>query len=159
MINNLKTPYYLLDVEKLEKNFNNLEQAFKKEWNNLIIGYSFKTNSLPWLITFLKKMGCYAEVVSKQEYELAKKLGYTIDNIIYNGPVKSKETFREAINSNAIVNVDSFQEIEWLRELEIKKEIKIGVRVNFDLEKAGHGEIANGELGSRCGISNEIGES
>lgn len=158
MINNIKTPYYLLDIDKLEKNFNNLEQAFKKEWNNLIIGYSFKTNSLPWLITFLKKIGCYAEVVSKQEYELAKKLGYTADNIIYNGPVKSKETFKEAVNNNAIINIDSSQEVQWLREIEINREIKIGIRVNFDLEKVCPGETPNGKLGSRFGINYENGE-
>ena len=40
-------------------------------WQNYIIGYSYKTNALPWLISYLNDQGCFAEVVSDDEYKLA----------------------------------------------------------------------------------------
>ena len=115
-LDKLKTPYYLIDKEELNGNFEKMKNDFKSEWNNLIIGYSFKTNSLPWVINFFKEKGAYAEVVSKAEYKLAKYLGYNLNRIIYNGPIKSEETFIEALENSAIVNIDSFQEIEWIKK-------------------------------------------
>ena len=47
-----------------------LKDSLEKSWNNYRIGYSFKTNSLPWLVTFLKERGVLAEVVSDDEYAL-----------------------------------------------------------------------------------------
>ncbi len=89
-IRKLQTPCYILDVEHLDRNVNALLDGFEGEWKgNVIAGYSVKTNSLPWIITHLKKRGFYAEVVSEQEYRLAKHLGFKDDEIILNGPVKS----------------------------------------------------------------------
>ena len=79
--------------------FNSSEHFLKKDWTNCNtdwktllaqfgIGYSFKTNSLPWVLSFMKEHGCYAEVVSENEYELAEYIGF--EHIIYNGPVKGK---------------------------------------------------------------------
>lgn len=161
LITDIETPYFLVDLDELKKNVTNLKKEFQKRWNNTIIGYSFKTNSLPWIITTLKKMGLYAEVVSKDEYELAKFLGYDINKIIYNGPIKSKETFLEALNYGAIVNIDSFQEIEWLKEIKLKsknEKFKIGIRINFDLEKYCPNETSAGKRGSRFGFNFENDE-
>lgn len=159
LINDIETPYFIVDLNELKKNVTNLKEEFQKRWNNVIIGYSFKTNSLPWIITTLKKMGLYAEVVSKDEYELAKFLGYEINKIIYNGPIKSKESFLEALNHGAIVNIDSFQEIEWLKEIKVRnKKLKLGIRINFDLEKYCPNETSAGKRGGRFGFNFENGE-
>ena len=55
------------------------------------------TNSLPWLVNFYKKQGVFAEVVSKDEYGLAKYLGFRDDEIVYNGPYKDETSFRDVI--------------------------------------------------------------
>ena len=87
----MNTPYYLLHKELLDEGIEKLNQARKQYWPNSIVGYSFKTNSLPWVVSYMKKQGYYAEVVSEDEYHLAEYLGY--DQIIYNGPVKGQESF------------------------------------------------------------------
>lgn len=159
-MNKFKTPYYLIDKEELNNNFEKMRDDFKSEWDNLIIGYSFKTNSLPWVINFFKKKGAYAEVVSKAEYKLAKHLGYDLDKIIYNGPIKSEETFIEALENSAIVNIDSFQEVEWIKKNipNTSKKWKIGIRINFDLESYCPGETSCGLRGGRFGFNYENGE-
>ena len=90
-IEELQTPYFLIQTKIVDELIENLRESLKKYWINGICGYSFKTNNLPWIIKYMKDKGLWAEVVSSDEYNLAKKMGYNIANIIFNGPVKGKE--------------------------------------------------------------------
>lgn len=153
----ISTPYYLIDREKLELNYVNMEREFKKYWKNFTIGYSFKTNSLPWILNFFKEQGAYAEVVSKREYDLAKRIGYG-SGIIYNGPIKSQETLKDALERGAIVNIDSKHEIQWIKDNIGERMWRIGIRINFDLERSCPGESVMGEQGGRFGLNYENGE-
>lgn len=156
-MNELKTPCFIINKDELEKNIQELHNALKKNWNNYIIGYSCKTNSLPWILNFTKENGCYAEVVSDFEYKLAKKIGYQSDSIVFNGPNKGKKNFFDALESGVILNIDSWREVEWIKNNDISYQIKVGVRVNFDLEKKCPGETSFGKAGSRFGFSFENG--
>lgn len=128
-----KTPYYVIHKNELDDNFNKLKDALEKHWNNYIIGYSYKTNALPWVIKHFDSLGCYAETVSEDEYNLAKSIGVEKDRIIYNGPIKTKDSFIAAINNRCIVNIDSQREIEWLKEVQLTKR-EVGIRINFNIE-------------------------
>ena len=153
----LKTPYFMIDKQALDNEFYKLKDALANAWPNYIIGYSYKTNALPWIINYFKEHGCYAEVVSDDEYELAESIGIDKAHLIYNGLAKSKKTFLEAIRNHAIVNIDSEQEIDWLDELK-KNQYSVGVRVNFDLESICPGQTQYGEEGGRFGFCYENGE-
>ena len=152
-----KTPYYVINRKELDDNFNKLKQALDDHWGNGIIGYSYKTNALPWVISHFDSLGCYAEVVSEDEYNLAKHIGVAGDRIIYNGPIKTKETFLEAVANGCIVNIDSQRELEWLGEV-TRDDGKIGLRVNFDIEKSCPGQSQCGDEGGRFGFCYENGE-
>lgn len=152
-----KTPYFLIDEESLDNNFQYLRESLESSWGNYIIGYSYKTNALPWVINHFKKLGCYAEVVSDDEYELAISIGVQKKRIIYNGIAKNKETFLEAIRNHAIVNIDAEYEIDWLNELD-KGDYSVGIRCNFDLESMCPGQTQCGEDGERFGFCYENGE-
>ena len=155
--NEKKTPYFLIDEEALDNNFQYLRESLESTWGNYIIGYSYKTNALPWVINHFKKLGCYAEVVSDDEYELAISIGVQKKHIIYNGLAKDKETFLEAIRNHAIVNIDAEYEIDWLNELD-KGGYSVGIRCNFDLESMCPGQTQCGEDGERFGFCYENGE-
>lgn len=154
----MQTPYFVIHEDELVKGITDLKSALKKYWNNYIIGYSYKTNSLPWVIDFLKKNGCYAEVVSEDEYLLAKKIGVNNSMIIYNGPIKTKDTFINALRDGCFVNIDSYREIEWLKELKTEKKCNLGIRVNFDIEKECKEQSSSGNFGGRFGFCYENGE-
>lgn len=151
------TPYFLIDKQELDYWLDELKCSLKSSWGNYRIGYSYKTNSLPWIIRHMREKGCYAEVVSGDEYLLAKEIGVEKTNIIYNGLAKSKDTFIEAIKGGAIVNIDAEYEIDWLDELK-GNGYGAGVRVNFDLEKMCPGQSQGGRDGSRFGFCYENGE-
>lgn len=153
----LKTPYYVIHKEELDSNFKKLKEAMEKHWGNYIIGYSYKTNALPWIIKHFDALGCYAEVVSEDEYNLAKLVGVQKSRIIYNGPIKTKETFIEALKNGCIVNIDSQREIEWLDEV-VEDKRTVGIRINFDIEKMCPGQSQCAEEGGRFGFCYENGE-
>lgn len=152
-----KTPYYVIDQKELDGNVQKLLLALDTHWGNHIVGYSYKTNALPWVISHFDALGCYAEVVSEDEYNLAKHIGVAKNRIIYNGPIKTKETFLEAIANGCIVNIDSQRELDWLSEA-VPDSGKIGLRVNFDIEKVCPGQSQCGEEGGRFGFCFENGE-
>ncbi len=152
-----KTPYYVIHKNELDDNFRNLKLALDKYWNNYVIGYSYKTNALPWIIKHFDALGCYAETVSEDEYNLAKLIGVEKNKIIYNGPIKTKETFIEAVINGCVVNIDSKRELSWLDEIEEDKRI-VGLRVNFDIEKMCPGQSQCPNDGGRFGFCYENGE-
>ena len=153
----MKTPYFVIQQDEIDHNFMKLKNALQEYWPNYHIGYSYKTNSLQWIIKHFYSLGCYAEVVSDDEYNLALATGVSKERIIYNGIAKSKESFLEAIKNHAVVNIDAEYEIEWLNDLPANQ-YAVGIRVNFDLEEMCPGQTQCGEEGERFGFCYENGE-
>lgn len=154
----MKTPYFLINKSIFDESVNKLNSAIKRFWPNTLVGYSVKSNAMPWVLQYMKNQGFYAEVVSVDEYMLAKACGFEPSKIIYNGIAKDEITFKEAVNNGSIVNIDSWKEIEWLSKM-TKNTIKnIGLRINFDIESIYPGITAGGDDGSRFGISYENGD-
>ena len=157
----IQTPYFVIEEPILQRYYDMLKEALSANWNNYQIGYSFKTNSLPWLVSYLKKRGALAEVVSDDEYSLARYMGFRDDEIIYNGPYKGESSFRSVLLAGGIVNLDSMQEVRWLSDLAGSfptKNFRVGIRANFNLEQMCPGETTMGELSGRFGFCYETGK-
>lgn len=155
-----KTPYFVIDEPVLQRYYDMLTGSLASVWGNYLVGYSFKTNSLPWLVSFVKTRGACAEVVSEDEYSLARYLGYLDSEIIYNGPYKGERSFCDVLLAGGIVNLDSMQEIRWLADLVSRypdRTFQAGIRVNFNLEKMCPGETTMGEESGRFGFCYETG--
>lgn len=155
-MNNYSTPCYILDKEEVDARVAELNSSIAKYWKNTVVGFSYKTNSLKYIIEYMKAQGFLAEVVSDDELELALSVGYNYGDVIYNGPIKSKKYFRNIITDGGFVNIDSEREIDWLNEINI--ECSIGIRINFDIEKYCQNESAMGNKGGRFGFCFENGE-
>lgn len=157
----LKTPYFVIDKPVLQRYYDMLTESLSANWNNYLVGYSFKTNSLPWLVAFVKKNGAFAEVVSEDEYDLARYLGFSDREIIYNGPYKGQKSFDAVLMASGYVNLDSEQEIRWLRALSAMhpdQTFRVGIRANFNLEQMCPGETTMGEVSGRFGFCYETGK-
>lgn len=127
---------YIFNKKEFIENYKELETTFKQIYSNYHICYSYKTNYTPAICKCVKDLGGYAEVVSDMEYELALKLGYTADKIVFNGPIKGKY-LESHILSNGINNIDRIEEAKYICEIARKYpdyQIKTGVRVNFDID-------------------------
>lgn len=128
--------FYLIDLAKFQTNYLQFLQAFQEVYLKSQIAYSYKTNYIPRLCQSVQAMGGYAEVVSGMEYELALRIGVPAARIIFNGPYKRAEDFTRALMQGAVVNLDSFYEVERLKALATKfpqQIFRIGIRCNFEV--------------------------
>ncbi len=151
----MKTPFFLIDKKELDNNILNFKTALREIWPNSRIAYSVKTNSLPWLLKYLKTQGLMAEVVSDEEYELAMLCDFKDEQIVFNGPIKGKNAFLDSIKKNSIVNLDSRKEIDFFRNNITKHKENIGIRVNIDTSIFDINDIGYIEDGFRFGFSEE----
>lgn len=155
------TPAFVIDVPVLEEFVSQFQQALDSHWPHSILSYSFKTNSLPWLVAFMRDRGVWAEVVSDTEYALALALDYAPERIVYNGPIKSRERLETALLAGSIINLDAKREVAWTAELARElpaATFAVGLRVNWDLEAHCPGESTTGDEGSRFGFNTDNGE-
>ena len=117
-------------------------------------------------IRLAEQLGAKIETVygvSHDEWELARLCGFDRQHIVYNGPMKSKETFLDAVEHGAIVNIETKRELEWLKELDdqvsdASKKFQVGIRLNINISHVSP-EDADGENdNSRFGFSDETNE-
>lgn len=154
----MQTPYFLISQQELDENIGSFQNALKTIWPNSQLAYSVKTNSLPWLLRYLHEKGVFAEVVSDDEYQLAKSCGYYDDAIVFNGPIKGKDQLIDALITNAIVNLDSKSDLKILEEYDGEINRNIGIRVNPDPSVFELRDIGYDKDGFRFGFSDENSE-
>lgn len=126
------SPLHVVHEARLRQNARRFVQAAARGPARVDVFYSFKTNPVPGVISTLKSEGFGAEVISHYELWLALKLGFPPERIVYNGPVKSDESLRLAIESGILLlNVNHREELE--RVVRVAREIgrrpRVGVRV------------------------------
>ena len=152
------TPFYLMDSNIYENNIKNFLSSLTQYYKKIIIGYSFKTNYTPALCQKALTLGCFAEVVSAMEFDLALKAGFS--KIIFNGPIKSYDYLAKAFELDAIINIDSAYEIDYVleyRKRHLNKKLKVGLRVNVELKDSdGNSVIQSGLKSGRFGFSQKL---
>lgn len=130
----MENAFYQFSAQKLQQNYNKIHYLFSSKHPLFKIAYSFKTNAHEKALSEIKKLNITAEVVSPFEYQLAKK--FEFEKIIYNGVIKDKETIIDCIKNGGKVNIDNEEDLEIALSYfeENKNPLKIGVRLNFEIE-------------------------
>lgn len=154
----LETPCFIFDKPEFEHSISAFKSALNQYFMKPVIGYSVKTNSLPYAMSLARKYGCRAEVVSHDEFKLACLCGFNPSEIIYNGPLKSKETFIKAVTGGAMVNLETKREIDWLLELPKSRNYNIGIRLNINISHISSEDAGSDDDNSRFGFSDESTE-
>lgn len=129
------SPLYVFNEKGFADNFGCLDRAMRSYYANYRVAYSFKTNYTPYICRTAKDLGAYAEVVSGMEYEIARRIGYKDEKIIFNGPLKSAAGM-EAMLNGCMVNADSLDEVKALKETAAlcpEEVFGIGLRFNLDV--------------------------
>lgn len=157
-MNLIKTPCWIINQDAIATQTLALRRALHAHFEAAEIGFSVKTNSLPAVLRTMHNLGCMAEAVSHDEWHLALLCGFEAKDIIYNGPLKSKDTFIDAITNGAIVNIETKREIEWLRELPRDRHYNVGLRLNINLSRVSGKDAVRQNDNSRFGFSDETDE-
>ena len=152
----LPTPAFLLDRAAFLRSARAFLTAMELNHGGEVrLGYSVKTNSHPLVIQAVKDIGMLAEVVSADEYRLVRSLGFSPSKIIYNGPLKDHDTFVEALNCGAVVNIETWREIDWLRDARPRG---VGLRIAVNLSEISPKDAIRTNDQSRFGFIDEQGE-
>ena len=126
------SPLHVVDVERLHGTYSNFLAAFATPHADVLLGTSYKSNPVPFVLGKLHEWGSRAEVISHFELWLALELGMPGERIIFNGPGKSRESLELAVERGVgIINLDSIEEFEELEQVcaSLGRRQRIGFRV------------------------------
>lgn len=127
---------FVINEQKFNDNISSMLSNFRSFYPDVTIGYSYKTNYVPLICKIAHGLGCFAEVVSEMEVEMAEHLLVDKSNIIYNGPIKSVDSVRLVIKNGGIINIDNSSDLE-LIDLIVQEEgynnlkVRVALRLNF----------------------------
>ncbi len=151
------SPFYIFDREAFAANLREMGGAFRQQWPNTVIGYSYKTNYIPYVCRMARELGAYAEVVSRLEVDLALKLGCPPTEIIFNGPMKAEEDVELALRSRMILQLDTLRELDHVESFARRfpgESVTIGLRLNIVLrDEDGKSHLQEGAETGRFGFS------
>lgn len=151
------SPFYIFDREAFAANLRDMEAAFSKYWPRTVLGYSYKTNYIPYVCRMARELGAYAEVVSRLEVDLALRLGCPPTEIIFNGPLKTEEDVEIALRSGMLLHLDTLRELDHVEDFVRRypgEAVGIGLRLNIALVDAdGRSHLQEGAETGRFGLS------
>jgi diaminopimelate decarboxylase len=129
---------FIIDERQFKDNLVSLRSSFLENYPEVCIGYSYKTNYIPSICRAAHELGCWAEVVSSMEVDMALIHLADKSNIIYNGPIKSFESIQKVIEVGGIINIDDFHDIEKIEQLLANNsniwKVRVALRLNMSYD-------------------------
>lgn len=133
IVKRLGTPVLVYSAARLRDNIESALAAAKACARPVRIHFALKACYLVGVATLVKEAGLNVEVMSEFEYLLARRIGFSPDQVVVNGPAKRTEFLERAVTDGvSLINVESLTEIDFLEGLGRSrgKTIEVGVRIN-----------------------------
>jgi diaminopimelate decarboxylase len=134
LIKEYGSPLFVISERKIEETYQSALRAFNTRYPKVQFAWSYKTNYISAVCNVYHRMGSWAEVVSGFEYQKALKNGVPGSKIIFNGPDKTVDELRLAMENNSLIHIDHLDELYTLTELceETGIRPKVAIRINMD---------------------------
>ena len=134
LIEQFGSPLFVISERTIRRTYQNAVRAFKTRYPKVQFAWSYKTNYINAVCNVFHQEGSWAEVVSGFEYRKALGNGVPGNKIIFNGPEKTAEELRMAINNDSLIHIDHFDELYTLIEISeaMNKKPRVAIRVNMD---------------------------
>ncbi len=134
LIKEYGSPLFVISEQTIRTMIRKAKKAFENRYPRVQFAWSYKTNYLNAVCNVFHQEGSWAEVVSGFEYTKAIALGVDGKKIIFNGPDKSEEDLKMAINNDSLIHIDHLDELYTISELadSMKKRPRVAIRVNMD---------------------------
>jgi diaminopimelate decarboxylase len=128
------SPVFVFSEKTIRNTISEARRAFETRYPKVQFAWSYKTNYLDAVCNIFHDEGAWAEVVSGFEFEKALALGVNGSQILFNGPEKSEKDLTLAINHNACIHIDHFDELYLLMEItrKLDKTARVAIRINMD---------------------------
>ena len=134
MISEYGSPVFVISEQTLTETYQSAHQAFNTRYPKVQFAWSYKTNYLDAICRTYHKLGSWAEVVSGFEYHKALSNGVVGNHIIFNGPDKSDEDLKLAIENKSLIHIDHFDELYTILRLadQLENRPRVAIRVNMN---------------------------
>jgi diaminopimelate decarboxylase len=134
LIETYSSPVYVISERSLRNTYQDAYTAFATRYPKVQFAWSYKTNYLNAVCNVFHQEGSWGEVVSGFEYRKALGNGVPGDKILFNGPAKTDDDLRLAIENSSPIHIDNLDELYTLVGLseEMGKRPKVAIRVNMD---------------------------
>ena len=134
LIKEYGSPVFVFSEKTIRETFSEAKRAFETRYPTVQFAWSYKTNYLDAICSIFHDEGSWAEVVSGFEFEKALSLGVNGSNVLFNGPEKSEQDLTLAVDHNACIHIDHFDELYLLIETARKlgKKARVAIRINMD---------------------------
>lgn len=128
------SPLFVFSERQIREKAKRMRKAFLGRYPKTEFAWSYKTNYLNAICQVFHSEGWTAEVVSDFEYHKAKRLGIDGKNIILNGPHKTRELLEQAIEDQALIQIDNWDELGLLQTIVKEKDttVHVGIRIWLD---------------------------
>jgi diaminopimelate decarboxylase len=117
--------------------------------------YALKANSTLAIARLLRSLGAGADANSGGEIDVARRAGFTPDQIVFTGVGKSLAELAQAIDLGVLtINAESTGEIERIDRLAIARGVRarVALRVNPDIDAKSHPHISTGLKTNKFGV-------
>lgn len=142
------SPLYVYNAEIIRDRFNALKNNIT--YSKTHIHFACKANSNPEILKVLRNEGSYIETVSPGEIEIARRAGFTDDQIIFTSSNISKEELHWLMQQNITVNLDSLTQLQ--RWGEHRPNSSVSIRLNQGIGAGHHKTNITGGPDSKFGI-------
>ncbi|MDD2571018.1 MAG: alanine racemase [Bacteroidales bacterium] len=128
------SPLFILEENTIRNTYRKAKDAFESRYPAVQFAWSYKTNYLDAVCQIYHQEGSWAEVVSGFEYQKALANGVDGRQIIFNGPDKSPEDLKLAVENHSYIHIDHFDELYSLIKVaeSSTNRPRVAIRVNMD---------------------------
>ena len=128
------SPLYVISEKTIRETYRKAKNAFSTRYPKVQFAWSYKTNYLDAVCRVFHQEGSWAEVVSGFEYDKAILNGVKGSQILFNGPDKTDEDLKKAVENDSLIHIDHFDEMYSILALSgtLKKKPKVAIRINMD---------------------------
>lgn len=148
--NDYGCPVYVYDGNKIESQYDRLQNAFKGV-KRLKINYAAKALTNISVLKLLKKKGSGLDTVSIQEVLLGLEAGFSPDDIMFTPNGVSLEEIEKVVKLGVHINIDNLSVLEQFGTK--YPNIPICIRINPHVMAGGNSNISVGHIDSKFGIS------
>lgn len=143
-------PTYVYDGNKIESQFERLQNAFKGV-KQLKINYAVKALSNISILKLLKNKGSGLDTVSIQEVLLGLEAGFAPEDIMFTPNGVSMEEIEVVCSMGVHINIDNLSILEQFGTKH--PNIPVCIRINPHVMAGGNSNISVGHIDSKFGIS------
>lgn len=137
------TPFYVFSEPEIVRNIQEIGQAFSAHAKTKTF-FASKTCSVMGVLKAVKDAGICAEANSLNEIRKCLEIGFSGNQVVFNGVVKKPADLEYAIDNELyLINVDSLYELDHIDTISrrLKKTANVCVRVEPNVPSATHAEL------------------